>query len=192
MKPVQYEVVYRTERDHWWYRVRRELAKKLIAIYAGKGGGLHILDIGCGTGALMTELASLGEVEGVDASEIAIEYCRSRGLTRVRVGSAEALPYPEGTFDIVLALDVLEHVRDDRVAIAEIRRVLKQGGAAVIFVPAFRFLWGAIDELGEHFRRYTLRELRAKLAESGFGVRYSSYFNFFLFLPILFVRKLVR
>jgi len=192
MKRIQYEIVYRTELDHWWYRVRRELTQKLIRIYAGKDGGLKILDIGCGTGALMAELAAFGEVEGVDVSETAIAFCRARGLEQVKVGSITALPYADETFDVILALDVLEHVRDERAGIAEIKRVLKPGGTAVIFVPAFGFLWSRTDEFGEHFRRYTLPEIRAKLGGAGLEARYSSYFNFFLFFPILFVRRLAR
>lgn len=204
MKFIQYEIVYRTEFNHWWYRVRRDLARKLIRIYAGTPGsredlslpgtdhGLKILDIGCGTGALMTELAPYGGVEGVDVSETAIAFCRERGITRVRQGSIEALPYFDGMFDVVLALDVLEHVRDDQAGIAEITRVLKPGGTAVIFSPAFMFLWSRTDELGEHVRRYTLPEMRAKLAEAGLDVRYSSYLNFFLFLPILVFRWTAR
>lgn len=191
MKDIQYSIIYRTEIEHWWYRVRRELVLKLCRIYAIRTG-LKILDIGCGTGALMMELIPFGEVEGVDASEIAVTFCRSRGLDRAKVGNITDLPYSEKTFDVVLALDVLEHIRDDGTAIAEIKRVLKPNGIAIIFSPAFMFLWGMTDEVGEHYRRYTLPELRRKLTAAGFSVLFSSYFNSFLFLPILFVRAIVR
>jgi len=153
---------------------------------------MRILDIGCGTGALMAELQSFGEVYGVDPSEKAIMFCQARGLWNVTRGSVTNIPYPDDYFDVILALDVLEHIEDDEKGISETRRVLKPGGISIIFSPAFNFLWSVTDELSEHYRRYTLNEIRSKLATGGFSILQSSYFNTFLFLPILAIRLTVR
>lgn len=193
MEELMYEVLYRTEEDHWWYRVRREMVHALIGRYvANVEGRFTILDAGCGTGALLKELGRYGEVHGVDVAPEAVRYCRRRGLERVEQGSVEALPFPNGMFDLVLALDVLEHVEDDLKAFSEIGRALKPDGTVIIFVPAFMFLWGVTDVVSRHYRRYTLPELRARVAARGFTVLRASYFNFFLFLPILAARLGVR
>lgn len=153
---------------------------------------LNILDVGCGTGALLRELDQYGNVQGLDFSPRAVSFCKERGLLNVEQGSATEIRYENKTFDLVLALDVLEHIKDDRKALSEINRVLKPGGIAIIFVPAFMFLWGVTDERSQHERRYTLRELKEKTGNAGFGVIRASYFNTFLFPPIALLRIFVR
>ena len=153
----------------------------------------RILDTGCGTGALMKEINNHhGVVFGVDVSEKAINFCKKRGIGNLQIGSITNIPFADSSFDVVLDLDVLEHVKNDEQGILEIKRVLKKDGIAVFFVPAFMFLWGKADELGEHFRRYTLSGLTEKIKKSELFMVRSSYFNTFLFLPILFVRFIVR
>jgi SAM-dependent methyltransferase len=88
----------------------------------------------------------------------------------------------------VTALDVLEHIRQDMIAMAEIYRVLKPGGLFVTLVPAYGFLWSEHDEALNHVRRYVAGELRAKLVTSGFVLERVTYYIFFLFLPILLFR----
>lgn len=182
MKDAYHETIYSVERTHWWYRVRRLIVHNLIARYASKRQ-LKILDVGCGTGTLLGELSRYGEAQGVDISPKAVAFCQERGMANARTGNVTAIGFPDNSFDVVLALDILEHVADDVGAIAEIRRVLKPGGLAIVFVPAFMSLWGSTDLLSEHYRRYRLPELREKLG-AGFTVLWSSYFNTFLFAPI--------
>lgn len=191
MEESHYEAMYVHERAHWWYRVRRSLVRYLISRYAGDAE-LRILDVGCGTGLLLKELAAFGDVQGIDVSQLAIDFCNERGLSNVALGNATAIPFPDNSFDIVLALDVIEHVADDATAAREIRRVLKPGGTAIVFVPAFRFLWGITDELSRHYRRYTLPELRRVFERVGCTVQRASYFNFLLFPAIFAVRGCVR
>jgi SAM-dependent methyltransferase len=105
------------------------------------------------------------------------------------------LPFPDDAFDLVTTLDVIEHIDDDVAALAELRRVLRPGGRLLVAVPAFMFLWGKQDEVSHHRRRYTARTLRRALAQAGFGVDRTSYFNTILFLPVAAVRlgrRLVR
>lgn len=192
MKSVVYKDMYEHEMTHWWYRVRRNLVKNLITTYSQNKKDNQILDIGCGTGALMKEIASGGTVTGVDFSADAVHFCKQRGLENVVQGSVTSLPFLNDTFDIVLALDILEHVEDDGQAVQEISRVLKPGGVAIIFVPAFMVLWGSTDEVSEHKRRYRKKQLLEVLKPSFFKIERISYFNFLLFTPILLLRALAR
>jgi SAM-dependent methyltransferase len=137
-------------------------------------------------------LANYGEAEGVDVSEEALAFCRARGLDKVRLGAAEELPYEDGTFDLVTAFDVVEHMDDDLAGLKEMRRVLRPGGRALLFVPAFMFLWGLQDDVSHHRRRYRLPELRRVLEQAGFEVERSTYANITFFAPILLGRQLMR
>lgn len=192
MKKEHYDIIYETELDHWWYRGRRKIVIDILSQVRANRSGLKILDVGCGMGALMREMGSFGEVSGIDASPDAIAFCRDRGLENVVQGDAAQLPYEEGTFDVVVILDVLEHIKDDSRGAREVARVLKPGGLAIIAVPAFMFLWGVTDEVSHHYRRYTRKEVKSLIHATGLRVEKSSYFNTFLFPAIAFVRIAVR
>ncbi len=118
------------------------------------------MDVGCGTGANLEMLSQFGNPEGVDVSAEALKFCRQRGLRQVKQGAAEALPYESNSFDLVTGLDVVEHLDDDVAGLKEMRRVLRAGGRAVLFVPAFMFLWGVQDDISNHRRRYTMAGLK--------------------------------
>ena len=156
MEKRLYEILYETEKQHWWYAVRRKIIRDLINAYARPQKPIKLLDIGCGTGELLRELSPLGEVSGIDNSPQAIAFCKERGLKNIFLAEGTDIPFPDDAFDIVLCLDVLEHIKNDDAALKEIRRVAKPEGIIIIFVPTFKFLWGKSDELGHHLRRYRL------------------------------------
>jgi 2-polyprenyl-3-methyl-5-hydroxy-6-metoxy-1,4-benzoquinol methylase len=193
MRDLTYDTIYETETAHWWYRVRRNIVKKILAARAKDVGGacLRILDVGCGTGQLMKEMHQFGPVYGVDISQRAVAYCKARGLAPL-IATADRLPYGDETFDTIVALDVLEHLQDDRAGAKELARVLSANGTAVIAVPAFMFLWGITDEVSHHYRRYTRKEIVALVEEAGLRVRHATYFNTLLFPAIAAVRLAVR
>ena len=97
----------------------------------GATSGARLLDVGCGTGANLQMLARHGAAEGVDVSSEALEFCRARGLSKVKEGAAEALPYEDASFDLVTGLDVVEHLDDDVAGLKEMRRVLRPRGRAL-------------------------------------------------------------
>lgn len=191
MEAFAYSLIYETEKRHWWYRVRRLLVHALMKQHLSPAQNLSILDVGSGAGALLTELSPYGTVTGTDNAQEAIKYCRARGV-HVEFGELPHLPLKDGTFDVVLALDVLEHIEDDLAAARDIYRVIKDGGKVIIFVPAFMFLWGVTDRLGHHYRRYTRARLVSVLEEAGFSIVRATYFNTILFVPIATVRLLVK
>ena len=179
---------------HWWFVGRRRILLQVLNRYIGKGRDdrRRILDVGCGTGTMLAYLSAFGRVQGVDVDEEAVGYCHERGLLDVSLGEAAKLPFPEGTFDLVTALDVVEHLDDDAAALREMRRVLRPGGYLLVTVPANPFLWGDQDEVNLHKRRYVAGELRERLTASGLEVIRLSYMNALLLPPIAAARMLRR
>jgi len=137
-------------------------------------------------------LSEFGDAEGVDVSTDALAFCRDRGLQNVRQGEAERLPYDDHSFDLVTGLDVVEHFDDDLSGLREMRRVLRPGGRALFFVPAFMFLWGVQDDISNHRRRYTLSSFTSLARQAGFEIERASYANITFFIPILLGRLLMR
>jgi SAM-dependent methyltransferase len=179
---------------HWWFVGRRRILLQLLDRYVGRShqDERRILDVGCGTGTMLAYLASYGKAQGVDVDEEAVGYCHERGLVDVQLGAAETLPFEDGSFDLVTALDVIEHLDDDAAALREMRRVLRPGGQVLVTVPAHRFMWGDQDEVNMHKRRYVAVEIRDRLTANGFDVLRLSYMNAFMFAPIAAVRLLRR
>lgn len=193
MENTHYETLYRIESGHWWYKVRRNMVFSLVKQYGFNfGKDIKILDAGCGTGLLLKELKEIGVCCGIDISQKAADFCKKRGIINVHVADVVNIPHPDNKFDMVIALDVLEHIKIDEEAIREIYRVLKPQGVAIIAVPAFMFLWGVTDIISHHNRRYTLSELRKKVKKENFSIIRASYFNTFLFPFIALVRLVVR
>ena len=175
---------------HWWFVARRRIFLTLLDKYvkAKPKETSRVLDIGCGTGTMLTYLARYGDAEGIDMDAEAIQYCHERGLTRVKQAKADLLPFADDTFELVTALDVIEHIDDDRAALSEALRVLQPGGTLLISVPAYRFLWGRQDDINLHKRRYVASEVRERLTSAGFQVERLTYVNAVLFPPIAAVR----
>lgn len=195
MQQHTYSIMYAIEENHWWFAGRRRIiASFLQKICSGKRGGseLKILDVGCGTGANLELLSEFGVAQGVDVSPDALAFCRHRGLEQVQLGAAEKLPYEDESFDLVTGLDVVEHLDDDVAGLKEMKRVLKPGGSALIFVPAFMFLWGVQDDVSHHRRRYTASQIKQAVRAAGLEVESVTYANFTFFLPILLGRQLMR
>ena len=189
-----YPILYKVEESHWWYIGRRRIIASFVERICReiKDRTPRILDVGCGTGANLMMLSEFGDAEGVDISEDALSFCHERGLKNVRHGAAEKLPYDDETFDLVTALDVVEHLDDDVAGLSEMRRVLRPGGHLLLFVPTFMFLWGVQDEVSNHRRRYRMPELRRAVEKAGFRVERTTYANITFFMPVLLIRKFMR
>jgi SAM-dependent methyltransferase len=194
MQPHTYPIMYRVEGSHWWFVGRRRILSSFVGRIVGNltNPKARILDVGCGTGANLEMLAQFGEAEGVDVSTEALDFCQTRGLQNVRQGEAEHLPYEDRSFDLVTGLDVVEHLDDDIAGLQEMRRVLRPNGRALLFVPAFMFLWGVQDDISNHRRRYTRASLEKVVRQAGLEVELATYANITFFAPILLGRLLMR
>jgi len=181
--------MYEMEDRHWWFRGRRSVIWALLG-RAGLGQGPRLLDAGCGTGRNLVEFGSLGPATGVDPSAEAVELCRRRGLNEVQCAGVEDLPFGPGEFDLLLACDVLEHVRDDGVALKELLRVADAGANLIITAPAYQWLWTDHDVQLHHFRRYTMATMRTRVTQAGWDVVFATYFNSIL-LPAVAAARVV-
>jgi SAM-dependent methyltransferase len=181
---------HQAEDRHWWYRGRRTVLDGVIADL-GLGPGARILDAGCGSGRNMVELARFGSVTGVELSETSVEIARSRDAGEVVAGSVLEMPFAESTFDLAVSLDVIEHLEDDLGALRELRRTVAPGGALLVTVPAYQWLWSGHDEINHHHRRYTRRALQRVGERAGWKQARTTYFNSLL-LPIAIVLRILE
>ena len=184
----EYEAMYGLEDVYWWFIARRQLAVEILARELAGRDGARILDVGCGTGSNLAAFSELGPAVGIDMSADALAFCRQRGVERVAFSEIERLPFADGTFDVITAMDVLEHTDDDLAALGELRRVLRPGGLLLATVPAYGFLWSEHDEALKHRRRYTAHELRNKMTVKDLRIERTSYFITALFVPIFAMR----
>ena len=189
MDPRIYAQMRAVEDRHWWFRGRRAVIAAMLAdVSPGPSG--RVLDAGCGSGGNLGTYAGQGEVLGVDMDLEALEHALGRGYRAVGVASLGGLPFRDGTFDLVCATDVVEHLDGDVEALRELRRVTAPGGHLLVTVPAYRWLWSDSDVQLGHRRRYTAPEVQQRCREAGWTVGRTSYFNTVLLPPIATVRWL--
>lgn len=179
------------EERHWWFVARRAILLSLLERELPSKTSLDILDAGCGGGATMDYLERYGRVRGMELDAEAVDYNHEKGRN-VLQGLIEKMPFSDGTFDLALALDVIEHVPGDLAALEELHHVLEPGGHLLVTVPALRLLWSAHDVANGHYRRYTVNELRGRVEEVGFRVVRATYFNTLLFPIVLAARMIGR
>ncbi len=191
MNIEMYRIFFNIQKQHWWFVIKKEIILDAISLYTKLKPNSQILDIGCGSGLMLNALEKIGITNGMDMSSEAIAFSREIFSGPVKQGSLpKNVPYPENSFELITALDVIEHIDDDTASLVTIKNLLSPSGKAIITVPAYMFLWSKFDEMNEHKRRYTLRELEQKLKNAGLQVENISYFNSLLFPIILLIRKL--
>src|SRR5947209_3252581 len=171
------------EQWHWWFRGRTEIVKSVLARKLRAAPSKDILSVGCGPAKgldwLLPFAGPQGSVTGLDVEPAHSTPC-PEGI-RFIVGRMEDPPLADRQFDVVMALDVLEHLDDDTAGLKQAIRLLKPGGHLMITVPAFPFLWGGQDVVSQHRRRYTKASLRALLESAGLRSFELTYFNTLLF-----------
>jgi SAM-dependent methyltransferase len=193
MDPKEYETMFALEDRHWWHVGMQRITTTLLAHLYPPGADLCILDAGCGTGAAMRYLSAYGSVTGCDLSDLALGFCRQRGLVRLAQSTVMSLPFCDRFFDLVVSLDVLYHrdVGDYHHALREFHRVLKSGGRLFLRLPAYNWLRGRHDVAIHTSRRFTAPELHQALTTAGFAVEKASYANTLLF-PIALGKRLLE
>lgn len=191
MEPEEYARLHALERDHWWFRGKRAAVSALLE-RAGVGPvrtGERIVDVGCGTGATLDAFGPGAVAVGLDDHAEALGFARVRAGARLARADATALPLAGRSVDRVFLLDVAEHVPDDRAAFAEVRRVLRPSGVAVVHVPAHPALWSPHDAAMHHVRRYTRAGLAAALTAAGLEPVVLTWTFAGILLPAAVVRR---
>jgi SAM-dependent methyltransferase len=131
-------------------------------------------------------------VIGLDTSELALEFCRKRGLENLFCGQLSEFPKDRYKIDAITMLDVVEHIPDDASVIKDVFNLLPSGGYYIMTVPAYQWLWSKHDEVHMHYRRYTKKRINQIITDEGFKIEFSSYMNSFLLLPAVLKRFLDR
>jgi SAM-dependent methyltransferase len=152
----------------------------------------RVLDAGCGSGRNMIEFSSLGTVTGIELSETSVALARGREAGEIVSGSVLEMPFPDDSFDLAVSLDVIEHLEDDLTALRELRRTVAPGGALLVTVPAYQWLWSGHDEINHHHRRYTRRSLQRVAERAGWTQVRTTYFNSLLLPMAILLRVLDR
>lgn len=191
MDAWRYREQFEIEERHWWFRSRRAVVRSLLS-RAGVPPEPRILDAGCGTGANLLEYGRLGVATGVDAFPEAIDLCRRRGLDNVLEAAIEKLPFEPGSFDVLFATDVIEHLDDDVLALRELRRVAADGARLVLTVPAYDWLWSDHDVSVHHRRRYTAALLAERVRAAAWSPAVETYFFATALPAVALVRTLRR
>ena len=179
-----YEKLYR---GHWWWQSRESMLLDVIRSLALPRPA-RILDVGCGNGLFFARLGAFGDVWGieVDQSLLSPDSPHRDRIFSEPLGHAR---YRGLHFDLITALDVVEHIEDDRQAIDEMFAMLRPGGKLLVTVPASMKLWDRHDEINGHYRRYSRRGLRELLSGKGRIVCLRYLFHA-LFVPKLLVKTL--
>ena len=184
----------RAEARHFWFRGFRAFVRPLVHAAVGGRADARLLDCGCGTGANLGLLARYGQAHGFDLSEVGVTFARRAGRRSVARATVTAAPFASATFDLVTSFDVLYSLDDvdERTAVAEMFRLLKPGGFAIVNVAAMPSLTGDHSVLSHERRRYTRESLRTLFERSGFTIERLTYTNATLFLPLAIVRGFHR
>jgi len=176
-----FDTYERAPEDFWYAKTRNELVRHLIKKYHPKFK--DVLDCGCGTGFNYPSFRDAKRVVSLDISDYALKICKKQCIPNLVKGDAQKMPFKNNTFDVVAAIELIEHLDDDRAALREFFRVLRPGGIVVLTTPAFGWLWSDDDVLAHHKRRYVRKDLIRKVRAAGFDLPFVSYRYFFLFLP---------
>ncbi|HZM77412.1 MAG TPA: class I SAM-dependent methyltransferase [Candidatus Limnocylindrales bacterium] len=168
MEATEIRKLAQLEDTHWWYRERRAILARQLRKLGVKPG--RALDVGAAGGGNTRVLRAHGwDALAVEYSDAGVEVARERGLNVIQA-DARDLPLEDGSFDLVMAFDILEHIEEDVQAASEFHRVLKPGGHALIAVPCDMRLWSAHDVAVDHVRRYDREGLVACMTKAGFEV----------------------
>jgi 2-polyprenyl-3-methyl-5-hydroxy-6-metoxy-1,4-benzoquinol methylase len=182
---ANYEREYvEAEQSNAWFVKRKELVYSLLASFSRRSA---ILEIGCGSGYILDHLQKNGfmNVSGVDSSKNFLKYYKN-------IKKSTKLIVQKNKYDLILLLDVIEHVRKEETLLKKIYAMLKQDGILIISAPAYGFLWSHHDDLNKHYRRYTKSSLNVILNKNNFLIKRSTYWNSIMLPPIFLIKQIEK
>jgi SAM-dependent methyltransferase len=175
----------------FWVRSRNRLFKRIVEGLQRPSGKTRFLEIGCGTGGFIQKIVNNDNLK-ITGSEI---YLKGLLYAKRNLPDVDFIQFDvtkgvvDNEFDIIVAFDVIEHIDDDVAAISNINKMLCNGGSLIVTVPQHMFLWSQLDEIVKHKRRYSRKELIAKLKNAGFDISYCTSFLFVLF-PLMLISRI--
>jgi len=191
MEQFEYEAMAQNQEKHWWFAARREILDELIKKFASQKNK-KILEIGAGTGANIEMLSTHGKLTAVEPNELARKKISEKfpnKITLINGKLPSELNLENKKFDLICLFDVLEHIKDDKAALHELKKHLTTDAHIILTVPAFQFLWSEHDKNLHHFRRYNKKDLKNLIASCGLETVECGYFNSFLF-PLAFLARI--
>jgi len=192
MERQVYDNMRTIEREHWWFVARRSILSDQISRLS-IGPDARILEVGCGTGGNIPMLQAFGDVVGIEPDDLSRDYAQSATGSQVLSGLLPAgLPAFDTRFDLIAALDVLEHVDADAASVEALGGLLKPGGKMLTTVPAHPWMWSRHDVAHHHKRRYRKADYESLFRTAGLRILKTSYFNTVLFPAIASVRAAQR
>lgn len=188
-----YDRMARIDAEHWWFSARRRIVSALIARQVPLRPDARILEVGAGTGSNLAMLKSFGRLDAIEPDAWARSLASRRAGFTVDGGMLpDQVKIGDHRYDLIVLLDVLEHIENDVGSLRVLHEKLADGGHMVLTVPAAPWLWSAHDVAHHHKRRYTAATLRAAFRAGGFRIRHLSHFNTLLYPPIAGARILGR
>ena len=192
MERAIYDRMAQIDAEHWWFAARRRIVAAMIE-RLGLPERARILEVGCGTGSNLTMLQRFGRLDAIEPDRGARALASRRGGIRVAGGLLpDEAEIEDAAYDLIVLLDVLEHIPDDAGTLRLLARKLRPGGRLLVTVPATPWLWSSHDVAHHHQRRYTARGLAKVLGQGGFRIVHRSHFNTVLFPLIALVRLVNR
>ncbi len=189
MDKAYFKKYYELERTHWWFQVRSNILRDVILKLKLKNP--EILNVGAATYRTSEMLSTTGQTTSLEYDEDCCKFVREVLKKEITQGLTTELPYFDNVYDLTCAFDVIEHIKDDTLAIREMTRVTRSGGFVFITVPAYMFLWSDHDEINHHERRYTYRRLKEKIDTcENMEIVSWTYFNTLLF-PLIAIFRLI-
>ncbi len=189
MNDAEFQLYEGFEDDQWWFVGKRLLVRALLGDRAPSG---RLLDLGCGMGGLLREFETTAACFGTDRSAYALSVCRNKGARGLARADLLAPPFRDGSFDTLLALDVIEHLDDDVGFLRRASGLLAPEGRIAVVVPAFMMLWSQHDETFQHRRRYRAADLEAAIRAAGLEPLRTSYMHTAIFPGALLWRVASR
>lgn len=192
--PTHFARLYELEAGSFWFRGRSDLIEWALGHYFPNAR--DFLEVGCGTGYVLNRLHAAFPHLTLSGSEL---FAEGLAYSRERLGDAVSLRQADAAdldirdaFDVIGAFDVIEHIEDDRRVLANLRAALRRGGGLLLTVPQHAWLWSGTDIAAHHERRYSRKDLRAKLDAAGFEVLRATSFVSLLLPAMLLARSRKR